>query len=169
MPFSGFLVSYGRMVLWLVILAGTFGDLAGASIAYWVGYKGGRPVIEKYGKFVLISRHDLDLADRWFSKYGQLTVFFGRILPVIRTYISFPAGISKMKFQTFLLYTFLGALPWTVLFAWLGVKMGSNWELIRAKLHSFDLAMLILVIILIALYVWRHVKVTHNSKLKIQN
>jgi membrane protein DedA with SNARE-associated domain len=158
MPFSGFLVVDGKMLLWVIVLAGTFGNLAGSWLAYWIGYKGGRPLIEKYGKYILISKHDLDLADRWFSKYGEWAVFFGRLLPVVRTYISFPAGIAKMNLKTFSIYTFMGALPWTALFAWLGVKMGANWELIREKLHNFDLTILILVILAVTLYVWRHVK-----------
>lgn len=164
MPFSGFLVADGRMLFWLVVLAGTLGNVVGSLLAYWIGYKGGRPLIEKYGKYILISKHDLDLADRWFKKYGSSTVFFGRLLPVVRTYISFPAGISKMNLKTFTFYTFLGALPWTALFAWLGIKMGSNWELIRQKLHNFDLVMAVILFILIALYVLRHLKHTRAAK-----
>jgi len=164
MPFSGFLVADGKMLFWLIVLAGTFGNLVGSWLAYWIGIRGGRPLIEKYGKYILISRHDLDIADHWFTKYGDWTVFFGRLLPVIRTYISFPAGISKMNFKKFSIYTFLGALPWTALFAWLGVKMGSNWELIRAKLHNFDMAMLIIVIAVIVLYIWRHIHISRKSK-----
>jgi membrane protein DedA with SNARE-associated domain len=158
MPFSGFLVADGRMTLWAITAAGTIGNLIGSLLAYWIAYKGGRPLIEKYGKYILISKHDLDLADRWFSKYGDWTVFFGRLLPVVRTYISFPAGIAKMDVKKFALYTTLGALPWTLLFGWLGVKMGANWEAIRTKLHSFDMAMLILVIIFIVWYIWRHIR-----------
>lgn len=164
MPFSGFLVADGRMTLWIIVLAGTLGNVVGSLVAYWIGYKGGRPLIEKYGKYILISKHDLDLADRWFSKYGQFTVFFGRLLPVVRTYISFPAGIAKMDVKKFTFYTFLGALPWTALFAWLGIKMGSNWELIRQKLHNFDLLMAIIVVLAIVLYVWRHIKHTRNAQ-----
>lgn len=158
MPFSGFLVADGQMNFWLVVLMGTFGNLAGSLLAYWIGAKGGRPLIEKYGKYILISHHDLDTADNWFKKYGNLTVFFGRLLPVIRTYISFPAGIAKMDLKKFSFYTFIGAFPWCVLFTWLGVKMGNNWELIKAKLHNFDLAMAILVVIAIGWYIWRHLK-----------
>lgn len=158
MPFSGFLVAMGKMNFWLVVLIGTLGNLAGSMLAYYIGLKGGRPVLEKYGKYVLISRHDLDLADRWFTKYGNLTVFFSRLLPVIRTYISFPAGIAKMNFNKFCLYTFLGALPWSALFAWLGVKMGNNWELIREKLHNFDLLMAVLIIAIIIWFIIRHLK-----------
>jgi membrane protein DedA with SNARE-associated domain len=158
MPFSGFLVAKGQFTLWAIVLVGAVGNLAGSLLAYWIGLKGGRPLIAKYGKYILISHHDLDLADRWFKKYGQLTVFFGRLLPVIRTYISFPAGIAKMDIKKFSFYTFAGALPWCWLFGWLGVKMGNNWDLVRAKLHNFDLTIAILVVLAVVWYVWRHLK-----------
>ena len=158
MPFSGFLVARGELNFWWVVILGAVGNLVGSWLAYFIGYKGGRPLIEKYGKYFLISHHDLDLADRWFAKFGDWMVFIGRLLPVVRTYISFPAGIAKMNFKKFSIYTFAGALPWSLLFAWLGVKMGDNWELIRAKLHDFDMAMLVLVIVGIAWYVGRHLK-----------
>lgn len=162
MPFSGFLVAAGKMNLVWVSLIGALGNLVGSLLAYWIGAKGGRPLIEKYGKYILISHHDLDTADNWFKKYGNLTIFFGRLLPVIRTYISFPAGIAKMNLKKFSLYTFLGALPWSMLFAWLGVKMGNNWELIKIKLHNFDLTIVILLIIAIGWYIWRHLKNRKN-------
>ena len=162
MPFSGFLVALGKMNFWLVTFLGALGNLAGSLLAYWIGSKGGRPLIEKYGKYILISKHDLDLADRWFTKYGNLTVFFGRLLPVVRTYISFPAGIAKMNLKKFSLYTFIGALPWSALFAWLGVKMGNNWEIIRQKLHDFDLAIGIIILLAVALFIYRHFK--HQQK-----
>jgi membrane protein DedA with SNARE-associated domain len=162
MPFSGFLVASGQLNFWLVALIGALGNLVGSWLAYWIGSKGGRPLIEKYGKYILISRHDLNLADKWFSKYGDLTVFFGRLLPVIRTYISFPAGIAKMNFKKFTLYTFIGALPWCLLFTWLGVKMGNHWDQIQKTLHNFDMLMLFLVILAIVLYVWRHLKNRHK-------
>jgi len=158
MPFSGFLVVSGKLGFWQIVIIGALGNLAGSWLAYWIGKKGGRPLIEKYGKYFLIHGRDLDLADRWFLKYGELTVFFGRLLPVIRTYISFPAGIAKMDLKKFSFYTFAGALPWCLLFAWLGVKMGNNWELIREKLHKFDVAMAVLVVVLVALYIYRHIR-----------
>jgi len=160
MPFSGFLVVSGKMNFWLLTFVGAFGNLVGSWLAYWIGKKGGRPLIEKYGKYILISKHDLDLADSWFKRYGDWTVFFGRLLPVIRTYISFPAGISGMNFKKFSLYTLLGALPWTALFAWLGIKMGSNWELIREKLHNFDLIIGLTIVLALVWYIWRHVRLT---------
>ena len=158
MPFSGFLVFKGEMNLMAITLVGTLGNVAGSLLAYWIGAKGGRPLIEKYGKYILISRHDLDLADRLFAKYGQLVVFFGRLLPVIRTYISFPAGIAKMDVKKFVFYTTLGALPWVWIFGWLGVKMGENWENIRATLHNFDVSIALLVVVAVGWYIWRNLK-----------
>jgi len=165
MPFSGFLVVSGELGFWQIVFIGAFGNLAGSLLAYWIGKKGGRPLIERFGKYILISKHDLDLADRWFFKFGELTVFFGRLLPIVRTYISFPAGIAKMDIKKFSFYTFAGALPWCLLFAYLGVKMGSNWELIREKLHSFDLAMAFLVVLFVGLYIWRHLRIRRKLKL----
>lgn len=158
MPFSGFLVVAGKMNFWLVSFVGAFANLVGSLIAYWIGLKGGRGLIEKYGKYILISKNDLDLADRWFARFGNWTTFFGRFLPVIRTYISFPAGIAKMEIKRFSIYTFAGALPWSMLFTWLGVKMGSNWNQIREKLHNFDLLILILIAVGVVWYIWRHFK-----------
>ena len=158
MPFSGFLVADGKMNFWAVSFIGAFANLAGSLIAYWIGAKGGRVLIEKYGRYVLISKHDLGLADRWFAKFGNLAVFFGRLLPIVRTFISFPSGIAKMEIKRFSLYTFAGALPWSILFTWLGVKMGNNWEQIREKLHNFDLFVLALIIIGGVWFVWRHIK-----------
>lgn len=158
MPFSGFLVAQGNFSFWPVVILGSLGNLAGSLLAYYVGLKGGRPLLEKYGKYILISRHDLDLADRWFINYGSAAVFFGRLLPIVRTYISFPAGVAQMDIKKFSVYTFLGALPWSILFTWLGVKMGDNWNLIRAQLEEFDLAIAALIIIAVILYIWRHWK-----------
>lgn len=166
MPFSGFLVARGELNFWWVVFLGAFGNLVGSWLAYFIGHRGGRPLIEKYGKYFLISHHDLDLADKWFAKFGDWMVFIGRLLPVVRTYISFPAGIAKMNFKKFSIYTFAGALPWSLLFAWLGVKMGDNWELIRQKLHDFDMAMLVLVIAGVVWYVVRHLKHRNCAEIK---
>jgi len=158
MPFSGFLVAEGRMNLWLVSLMGALGNVAGSLLAYWIGAKGGRPLIERYGRYVLISKHDLNTADRWFAKYGEATAFFSRLMPIVRTYISFPAGVARMNVWRFSLYTFLGALPWSAALAYAGVRMGEHWEMIREKLHRFDLAVGLLIVAGLAWYVWRHVK-----------
>lgn len=166
MPFSGFLVATGEFNFWAVVILGTLGNLAGSILAYYIGHKGGRPLIEKYGKYVLISRHDLDIGDKWFTKRGELAVFVGRLLPVVRTFISFPAGIAKMDFKKFCFYTFLGALPWCILFTWLGVKMENNWELIREKLHNFDMTIAVLIVVAIVWYIWRHFRHRKAEKMK---
>src|SRR5207302_1316298 len=108
MPFSGYLVYTGRFNIWLVSVAGAFGCVVGSLVAYWVGMYGGRPFIEKYGRYVLISHHDLNLADRWFARYGEVIVFASRLLPVVRTFIAFPAGVARMNLTRFTVYTFLG-------------------------------------------------------------
>jgi membrane protein DedA with SNARE-associated domain len=164
MPFAGYLVSNATLMFWPVVLMGTLGNLTGSLIAYWIGIKGGRPFIERYGKYVLISKHDLDLADRWYMKRGSATTFVGRLLPVVRTYISFSAGIARMDLRKFSLYTFLGALPWCILFTWLGVQMGANWGLVREKLHEFDLVIIALIILAVGYYVWRHVALEKKTQ-----
>ncbi|MBU6431560.1 MAG: DedA family protein [Patescibacteria group bacterium] len=163
MPFSGFLVATGKMNFWLVSFVGASANLAGSLLAYWIGFRGGRGLIEKYGKYVLMSKNDLDLADGWFARFGNLTAFFGRFLPVVRTYVSFPAGISKMEIKRFSAYTFAGALPWSMLFTWFGEKLGSDWNQIREKFHNFDLFIVILIIVGVVWYIWRHLKIRSQS------
>jgi len=158
MPFSGFLVGKGEMNLWWVTFAGAFGSLLGSILSYWLGMVGGRPLIEKYGKYILISRHDLDLADSWFAKRGEWAVFFGRILPVVRTFISFPAGIARMNFTRFVIYSFLGSIPWTLALTYIGLKMGENWENIKAYFQKFDYLILGLIIIGLVWWISRHLK-----------
>src|SRR2546428_3515958 len=120
MPFSGYLVYTGRFTLWAVSGAGAVGCVLGSLVAYWVGMYGGRPFIERYGRYVLISTHDLDLADRWFARRGELIVFASRLLPVIRTFIAFPAGVAKMNLTRLAVYTFLGSVPWCLGLAYIG-------------------------------------------------
>src|SRR5881628_2043324 len=141
MPFSGYLVYKGQFSLWLVAVAGAFGCVVGSLVAYWVGMYGGRPLIEKYGRYVLISKHDLDLADRWFSRYGELIVFASRLLPVIRTFIAFPAGVARMNMTRFIVYTFMGSLPWCLGLAYVGQKLGEQWDTnptLKTLFHRFD-------------------------------
>lgn len=158
MPFAGFLVSKGQLNLILVAVVGALGNLAGSLLAYWVGYKGGRPLVEKYGKYILISKHDLDKAEKWFKKYGKSTVFFTRMLPVVRTFISLPAGISKMPIKTFITYTFLGTLPWSLLLVYIGLKMGENWNTLGVYFHKADLAIGLVILTLLVWYIRRHLK-----------
>ena len=158
MPFSGYLVYTGQFNLWWAGFFGALGCLLGSILAYTIGYYGGRPLIEKYGKYILISHHDLDKADHWFSKYGDATVFFSRLLPVVRTYISFPAGITKMNFGKFCLYSFLGSFPWTLGLAYVGLRLGEKWDSLKVYFHQFDFVIVIIIIAGIIWYVRRHLK-----------
>lgn len=158
MPFSGYLVSTGEMNLWLVGLAGAVGCVLGSIVAYYAGAWGGRPFIEKYGKYILISHHDLDLADRWFRRHGDITIFVGRLLPVIRTFIAFPAGVARMSLWRFNLYTFVGSFIWSVGLAWIGMKLGEHWNTLGVYFHRFDAAIGVILLIAVVWYVRRHLQ-----------
>jgi membrane protein DedA with SNARE-associated domain len=139
MPFSGYLVSTGRFKLIWVALAGAVGCNLGSLVAYYVGAWGGRPLAEKYGRLVWVSRHDLEMADRFFARYGNWAVFIARLLPVVRTFIALPAGIARMNLLRFNIYTFLGSLPWCWVLAYVGYKLGPRWPILREYFHRFDL------------------------------
>lgn len=162
MPFAGFMVVQGNLVFVGAVIAGAVGDVIGSLIAYSIGYYGGRSLIESYGKYILLSKKDLALAERFFNQRGSLTVFIGRILPVVRTYISFPAGIAKMKLTPFVIYTAIGTLIWTSALAWVGVRLGEHWETIRAIGHKFDVAIAVLIIAGIVWYIWWHIKLSKS-------
>ena len=161
MPFSGYLVSRGEMNLWGVGIAGAVGCVLGSLVAYWVGMYGGRPFIEKYGKYILLSRHDLDIADRWFAKYGEVIVFVSRLLPAIRTFIAFPAGVARMNLTRFVIYTFAGSLPWCLALAYVGQKLGEQWDkddTLKTWFHRFDFLIGIVGVLFVTWWVWRHIK-----------
>lgn len=167
MPFSGYLVSTGQMNLWLVGFAGAVGCVLGSLVAYWVGSRGGRPLIEKYGRYVLVSRHDLDMADRWFTNHGEIIVFVSRLLPVIRTFIAFPAGIARMNLKRFVIYTFAGSLPWCLGLAYVGQKLGEKWnkdDTLKTWFHRFDFVIGIAGVLLAAWWIWRHLKHLREEK-----
>ncbi|MGB5993800.1 MAG: DedA family protein [Candidatus Deferrimicrobiaceae bacterium] len=158
MPFSGYLVFLGKYSLWSVGLAGAIGCVVGSIPAYYLGMYGGRPLIEKYGKYILMSLHDLDMADRWFDRHGEATVFFARLLPVIRTFIAFPAGVARMEMKRFIAYTFAGSLPWCLGLAYIGMVMGEQWPTLRGYFHKFDLLIGAVIVAGIVWYVRRHFK-----------
>ncbi|HEV7891090.1 MAG TPA: DedA family protein [Pyrinomonadaceae bacterium] len=161
MPFAGYLVYKGQFNLWAVGVAGAVGCVVGSWVAYYVGLYGGRPLIEKYGRYVLLSRHDLDLADRWFARYGEVIVFASRLLPVIRTFIAFPAGVARMNMTRFTLYTFLGSLPWCVALAYVGQVLGEQWdknETLKTWFHRFDFLIGAVILLAAVWWVWRHFK-----------
>jgi len=163
MPFAGFLVwEQGVMNLPGVILAGTIGCTLGSIAAYAVGYYAGRPVILRYGKYVLLSERHLVQAERWFARYGGKATLIARLLPIIRTVISLPAGISKMKFKPFVLYSFVGSLPWTAMLAYVGFWLGPNWEDIGSVFRGMDILVVVGAVALIIWYV--HAVRKRNSK-----
>ena len=162
MPLAGWFLGSdkGHGIVWVFLLAllGALGNLLGSLVAYYVGAKGGRPLLNRYGKYLLISRHELDLVDRWFTKYGERVAFFSRLLPVVRTFISLPAGISRMNLMKFSLFTFLGAYPFSLGLAYGGYKLGEHWEDLRNAMRPFDIPIIIFIVALVVWYVWRHWK-----------
>lgn len=159
LPFAGFLVGQGSALepisgqpwnYWLTVLAGTVGSTVGALIAYAIGALGGRPLLERCGRYVGISAADLDKADAFFSRHGQAASFFGRMIPIVRSLVSFAAGIARMPLGRFTLFTFLGSLPFTALLVFAGVQLGANWEEVGAVLKRFEYAVLAVLAVLIA-------------------
>lgn len=158
MPFSGFLVAQGRFTLWGAAMAGAVGCVVGSTVAYVVGAIGGRPLALRYGRFVLLSSHDIDVADNWFRRFGEATVFFTRLMPLVRTFISLPAGIARMPFGRFVIYSFAGSLIWSGFLAYVGMQLGSHWDQLKPLFQRFDVAFAILIVLLIAWYIYRHVR-----------
>jgi membrane protein DedA with SNARE-associated domain len=169
MPLAGFFVFTHPDTFSLVgvALAGAIGCVIGSAIAYWIGATGGRPLLLKYGKYILISKADADRADLWFAKYGNPVAFFSRLMPVIRTYISFPAGIARMNFWTFTLFTFLGSLIWSFALAWIGFAIGQGFgekdpSVLPRRLgnifHGLDVIIIVLLAAGVGYYIYRHIK-----------
>lgn len=165
MPFAGFLCTPEgaakvgvQFSLWGVGLAGAIGCVVGSIPAYYLGMFGGRPLILKYGKYILMSHHDLDMADRWFERRGDITVFIARLLPVIRTFIAFPAGVNRMNMTKFIVYTFLGSFPWCLGLAYVGVKVGENLEVLKPYFHRFDAVIGVVLLAGATFWIWRHVR-----------
>lgn len=145
LPFGGYLSYTGRLNLFWMIMMGTLGGTAGSIGAYYLGKLGGRPLVEKYADKLRLSKSHLEKSDEYFNKYGEKIVFYSRLLPIIRTFISLPAGISKMDFKKFTIYTFLGSLIWSVVLGYAGYKMGENWTAMRAWFHIADIAFVVFV------------------------
>ena len=162
MPLSGWmLIADKGLSPWYLLLAGFYGavgSLVGAIIIYAIGAWGGRPLLERYGRYMLISDRDLRLADRWFEKYGTWAVFLSRLIPVARSLISLPAGITRMHPAPFILLTFVGSFLWSLGLASAGYLLGENWESIREAMRPFDIPILIGIALAIALYVYRHLR-----------
>lgn len=154
MPFSGYLVSTGRFSLNLVALAGALGCLLGSYVAYYAGWAGARGLLERYGRYLLISRHKLELADRFFERWGPHAVFVGRLLPIIRTFIALPAGIGRMRLRPFTVYTFVGSYIWCLALAWGGMKLGEHWHVLESYFHRFTGLVLLVLVATAALLIY---------------
>ena len=162
MPLAGWMLVEAKGGGWpLLFLAGFYGalgNLLGSWVAYWVSLKGGRPLLLKYGKYVLLTRHEIERTEAWFARYGEWAVFFSRLLPVVRTFISIPAGIARMNFWKFSVYTFAGSFPWSLGLAYGGFLLGENWESMRAVMRPFDYPILAVIFVAGACFVVRRIK-----------
>ncbi|MEO8065911.1 MAG: DedA family protein [Candidatus Doudnabacteria bacterium] len=156
MPFAGFLVLGGRFSLIGLGIAGGIGSVIGSSITYFLGYYGGRPLIARYGHLVFLSERELEFTEKFFKKFGLWSTFLGRLLPVVRTFISIPAGMGKVDFLKFSILTFAGSFIWSYFLAWLGLRLGENWHSLEAYFRKFDLLIAAVIVILVAWWVSRH-------------
>ena len=158
LPFAGYIVSKGEMNFHVAAFAGAIGCVIGSLPSYYIGYYGGRTFVEKYGKYFLVSRKDLEEADKWVEKYGDWAFFLCRMLPVIRTFISLPAGILRAKKRFFFTFTFLGSLVWSYVLVYAGLKMGQNMEAFKHIWHKFDVLIIGVFFVLGCLYIYKHFK-----------
>jgi membrane protein DedA with SNARE-associated domain len=158
LPYAGYLVQLGKMDVHAAAFAGAVGCVLGSLPSYWLGQWGGRSFLLKYGKWLLVSEDDLDKAERWTQKYGDWTFFICRMLPVVRTFISLPAGVLKARFWPFILFTFLGSWIWSYGLVYVGIKFGENLEAFKHVWHQFDAVILLGLMFLGLLYIWKHVK-----------
>jgi membrane protein DedA with SNARE-associated domain len=157
MPFSGYLVHTGRFNLFWVATVGALGCNLGSFVAYYVGYYGGRPLVERYGSYILLSHKELDWADHFFARYGDRTVFISRLLPVVRTFIALPAGIARMPQWRFHVYTFVGSWPWCLALAYIGMRLGEKWDTdprLKIWFHRFDTVIALILVTGIVWFVW---------------
>jgi membrane protein DedA with SNARE-associated domain len=163
LPYAGFKVSdatalepltKGPWSFWIVVIVATIGNTLGSLIGYAIGAWGGRPFLERWGRYMLIRPHEIELADHFFQKYGSATAFFSRLLPIVRTFISFPAGVARMNLLKFTVYSTAGAFIWSIVLVQLGVQLGARWQDIRKMLQPFDLAIALIVILAIVLFIW---------------
>jgi len=164
MTFSGYLVSVHAMTLIGITAAGTIGNVLGALVAYAIGAYGGRPFLARYGRYVLISRRDLDRTHAWFERHGQITVFIGRLLPIVRTFISLPAGVGRMPLLPFVLYSAGGSFIWCAGLGWIGLRLGNHWRALGPYMHEIDIGVAAVVLALILTTLLRHMR-RHDDSL----
>jgi membrane protein DedA with SNARE-associated domain len=161
MPLAGYALSHTQLQLIILATVASLASNLGSIPAYWVGAKGGRPMVERYGSMILLSRRDLDLVDHFFAKYGSITVLIGRMLPIVRTFIAFPAGVAKMNQLRFHIYTFIGSWPWCYVLAYIGMKLGATWNTnprFKEVFHRFHLGVEAVIVIAFIWFVISHWK-----------
>ena len=163
MPLAGWMLvqAQGGTAWQAFLLGGLFGALGctiGSVLSYWLGAWGGRPLLKRYGRWIMVSEEDLDKADHWFARWGDWAAFVSRLLPIVRTFISFPAGVTKMNFPRFVVFTFVGSFIWCALLALGGYFLGSNWETLRAAMRPFDIPIAIAILAGVGYYIYHHVK-----------
>jgi membrane protein DedA with SNARE-associated domain len=158
LTFAGFLISSGEMKFIIVVISATIGSLIGSLLSYYIGIYGGNRFVKRYGKYFLLDEESLVKTERWFSRRGELTIFLGRFIPVVRHIISIPAGMGKMNLKKFMLYTFLGAGMWNAFITYVGFVLGNNWKTIKQYSDYVSFGVLVILIVLILYFIWRHVK-----------
>ncbi len=169
MPLAGYALAHTQMELILLAVVASLASNLGSIPAYWVGARGGRPMVERYGRYLLLSRRDLDMADRFFNHYGSITVLIGRMLPIIRTFIAFPAGVARMNQVRFHIYTFIGSFPWCYVLAYIGMRLGAGWNRdprFKAFFDRFHHSVEAVLVIGLAYFVWTHWK--NRERLQIE-
>ncbi len=167
LPFAGYLVSIGEFNLWFVVIAATVGSLIGSWISYELGSYGGKKFFHKYGKYFLLNETHLEWTEQWFKKYGEKTIFFSRLVPVVRHFISIPAGTSKMNKTKFFFYTATGAFIWNLFLVWCGVLLGKEWERISGYTKPFEMVIIVIIVVLVGWFIFKEVeKRTLNKKSK---
>ena len=168
MPLAGWLLIEAKgdsaWMLGMAAFYGALGNLLGSWVAYWISYKGGRPLLNRYGKYVLVTRHDVDRAEEWFQRYGELAVFASRLLPVVRTFISIPAGIARMNIWKFSFYTFIGSYPWSLGLAYGGYKLGENWEDLRRVMRPFDFPIAGIIAVAVLWFIYHRIKAIRSEE-----
>jgi membrane protein DedA with SNARE-associated domain len=167
MPFAGYRLGHGWPDLVILATVASLASNLGSIPAYWLGARGGRPMIEHYGRYILLSHHDIDRADRFFDRFGSLAVLIGRMLPIVRTFIAFPAGVARMNQLRFHVYTFIGSWPWCFTLAYIGMKLGAQWDSdprFKAVFHRFQLGIELVIVAGFVWFIWTHWKNRHAAE-----
>ncbi len=164
LPFAGYLAYLGKLNFWAVVVATTIGQLFGSMVAYAIGKYGGRPFVLNYGKYFFLNHKHFEHSERWFNQHGEFVIFFSRLLPVVRTVISLPAGIARMNFSKFVLYSLLGIIPWTLFLVYIGFRLGAGWQSIIGAFDKFQYVVIAGIVIFIVWWIWKGLREKQMSK-----